>query len=68
MTYGNLHRLFFFDTITPAVVSGFVTRSPPGSFPGDGSDVISGLGGNDSLDGGGGDHPRRMHVERRPNW
>jgi hypothetical protein len=31
------------ETITPTSVSATVTRSPLGSSPGDGSDVISGL-------------------------
>jgi serralysin len=44
------------ETITPAFVSGTVTRFPPGSFPGAGAgaDVLIGGDGNDVLDGGGG--------------
>ncbi len=42
------------DTITPEFVSGWISPSPAGSTPGDGTDYIFAADGHDSLDGGGG--------------
>src|SRR5439155_603272 len=36
----------------PGFVSPTVTRSPPGSFPGDAADTLDGAGGDDILNGG----------------
>ncbi|MFT3973625.1 MAG: hypothetical protein QM699_09305 [Amaricoccus sp.] len=44
----------FSETITPGTVSASVTADPDGARPSDLSDVIHGLGGNDTIDGGGG--------------
>lgn len=43
------------ETITPAFVSGTVTRIPAGSFPSAADDTLNGAGGDDQLDGGDGD-------------
>ncbi len=42
------------DTITPTTVSAGVIADPPGTKPSDAADTISGLGGGDTLSGGGG--------------
>ncbi|WP_424927492.1 calcium-binding protein [Amaricoccus tamworthensis] len=42
------------DTITPEFVSGWISPSPAGSTPGNGTDYIFAADGHDSLDGGGG--------------
>lgn len=40
------------ETITPELVSGSVTRVPPGSVPSAAADTVFGNGGDDQVDGG----------------